>query len=57
MVLIPVHSVGFRDVEEAGGAAHAAQGDHGGLGRRGQVGAHAPVHVRRVRGGLRADQS
>lgn len=37
------------DVEEAGRAADAAQGDHGGLRRRGQVRAHAAVHVRRVR--------
>lgn len=44
-------------VEEAGRAAHAAQGDHGGLGRRGQVRAHAAVHVRRVRRRLRAYES
>lgn len=45
-----------QDVEEAGGGAHPAQGYHGGVGRSGQVGAHAAVHVRRVRGGLRAHQ-
>lgn len=45
----PAEEPGVHDVEEAGGSADAAQGDHGGLGRRGQIGAHAAVHVRRVR--------
>ena len=42
--------------QEGRGLRLAAQGHHGGLGRRGKVGADAAVHVRRVRGGLRADQ-
>ena len=42
--------------QEGRGLCLAAQGHHGGLGRRGKVCADAPVHVRRVRRGLRADQ-
>ena len=34
----------------------SSQGDHGRLRRRRQVRSHPPVHVRRVRGGLRADK-
>lgn len=42
----PAEKSRVHDVEKTGGGADAAQSDHGGIGRCGQIGAHAAIHVR-----------